>query len=99
MLDMVKRGERPAIPKAMLTNPVAKLIIKCWNANAHKRPSFSDISNQLLKLLQGEDEGKSSSLKWGSGLFSSQVDITNFKVAYHIENWLSVPFPWLFRIS
>ncbi|KAH3765023.1 Hop-interacting protein [Pelomyxa schiedti] len=102
--NMVKRGERPAIPKAMLTNPVAKLIIKCWNANAHKRPSFSDISNQLLKLLQGEDEGKSSSLKWGSGLFSSQVDITNFKVLppsirFNIEGPFPMAVPHILRFD
>eukprot|EP01036_Dinobryon_divergens_P035599 gene35599-46168_t len=61
MTEVVSKGFRPAIPKA-LSPVLANLLVDCWDVNPLKRPSFESILATLGAVIVEAGESPTSSL-------------------------------------
>ena len=78
LADQLSRGERPSIPEH--TNPkMANLIMKCWDQDPSKRPTFVVIASELLSIAKECDEVDldqlESFLEWAGGTWLLEEEV------------------------
>ena len=58
LYDKIKAKERPKIEQGKISKFMEELLVRCWNEDPDLRPSFEDISRELLKEKERLIENK-----------------------------------------